>query len=492
MMANKQYILSDYSDNEVDSKIQREGSYFNLQLLYGDKITGIDTSLDNIKDNKSVPTDLAIKRYIQNIPESVYKIKYRLGEVENYYGVYSGYSVDGINAFIRPNNTNTIIPIINTNNPLVVRINNKEKKIVLSSGWSLSDSLISDNIRVILNDDADFNTEKSKYMKSVSFNNISQRVWDSTKKYYILNNNGEYSTVRFDKVNMKLHFEHFGASDRGQWRLQNNSISPINIITNDNLTFELLDIAYIFIAENGQIEYSMKEPVTIGAGSTLTESEKYGYNVVDECWYYHNGTNVVKKNIQWIGMVGIKKSGNQTISICSFSLPNYIKKNQKNTIKLVKINDTTIESESGDNIIVSRDVLHIKNHIFKWNIGSIASYSNQTLYLYIDNYGFEQYSLERPYKNEFGGYYLHNKCWRCVGSIFVNYQGKISAVYDLNGTIEGEQQYPSNPVQSYMVFTPLGFKGKFYVNNVASSLDPDVYIMTNSGNTVKFIGEIDG
>ena len=124
MARNRQYIL-DQEQKNYNLDHERLASYWNLQFLYQGLLKNIDTTLDNIPDIISTPTDLAVKNYVKFVSSNILNVKQNLGEVENYYGVYSGHRYEELNAFVKTNNTLKPVIVADNENPLVVRIDNK-------------------------------------------------------------------------------------------------------------------------------------------------------------------------------------------------------------------------------------------------------------------------------------------------------------------------------------------------------------------------------
>ena len=455
MPRNSQYILGTNIDDVNNDP--RLNSYWVLQFLFQGKLDGIDKTLDNIPENSnSTPTDLAIKEYVKKVSSNILTTKQNLGEIENYYGVYSGFKYNNINCFVQATNTSIPSIVVGVNDQLVVKINNKEYSFAAIN--TIGSAITTTPMTIMLSSNSTFGTEESKYLTELSYSNTTNL---GNKNYYIIKINNEYSTVRFDRTNHKIYFEHIGGPTRSQWRISNKNIADVSKIPSDISTFDLLDIQYVFIDSSGNVSICNQEPKAILSANASSFSEytdsTYGYNVITEKWYYFNKTNgtVTEKAVQLIGMIGVQN--NQIL--CAYSLPCYLKKSQKNTIKLERVSNKKISSISGDNVLYfNSNILQTRNIIYNWIFNS-TSYKNTTVFLYIDEEGTTQMSLNRPYKSEFGGYYLNNKNWRCVGSVFVDIHGDVYEPCDLNGTLNLVENYSE---ATYARF-PLGFEGQIKI-----------------------------
>ena len=455
MPRNSQYILGTNIDDVNNDP--RLNSYWVLQFLFQGKLDGIDKTLDHIPENSnSTPTDLAIKEYVKKVSSNILTTKQNLGEIENYYGVYSGFKYNNINCFVQATNTSIPSIVVGVNDQLVVKINNKEYSFAAIN--TIGSAITTTPMTITLSSNSTFGTEESKYLTELSYSSTTNL---GNKNYYIIKINNEYSTVRFDRTNHKIYFEHIGGPTRSQWRISNKNIADVSTIPSDISTFDLLDIQYVFIDSSGNVSICNQEPKAILSANASSFSEytgsTYGYNVITEKWYYFNKTNgtVTEKAVQLIGMIGVKN--NQIL--CAYSLPCYLKKSQKNTIKLERVSNKKISSNSGDNVLYfNSNILQTRNIIYNW-IFTSTSYKNTTVFLYIDEEGTTQMSLNRPYKSEFGGYYLNNKNWRCVGSVFVDIHGDVYEPCDLNGTLNLVENYSE---ATYARF-PLGFEGRIKI-----------------------------
>lgn len=488
MARNSQYILDqEYKNSNLDTK--RLVSYWKLQFLFQNVLKNIDKTLDNIPANQvSTPTDLAIKEYVKFASSNILYVKQNLGEIENYYGVYSGSRYEGLNAFVKTNNTLKPVIVTDNSNPLIVDINNKEYSFTNIIVDSISTSSLHSAMSVTLTSNSKFGKEESKYLTELPYTSITKY---GNATHFIIKINDEYSTVRVE--NNKLYFEHIGGATRSQWRISNNRIADVAIIPSNNLTFQLLDIVYLYINTTGKVIHCFTEPkAVLDKNELLSCSEStYGYNIIDEQWYYFDkSTNTVtKQDIQLIGMVGVD---NSTVR-CAYSLPCYLKKSQKNTIKLQKVNNRRISSVSGDNVLYfNSKVLHTRNAIFNWNLDA-TSYKNTTVFLYLDEDGNEKMSLNRPYKSEYGGYYLNNRNWRCVGSVFVNSGGIASDPCDLNGTLNFSERYNNATFARF----PLGFEGQIKVikgtnTQTYNVKDLNCGISVEANTTIEYYGVING
>ena len=496
MSRNNQYIISD-NIKSLSNDIERELSFWNLQFLRKGELSGIDYTIDeNTSDNLFTPTDLAIKSYVNSSISKLSIQRQDDGEKENYYGVYSGgYDSDGMNNFIRvlPERYSVATDLAN---PLILKID-KTKYTIYNVSTITNSTYIPKNHRVTITCDHS-GDELSRYISEVSYTNITDD--DTSVMFYIMEipseSGTELSTVRVDREHKKLYFEHMGSISRGNWRITSGLITKNNIITNG--TYSLYEIGYVYIEKSGDnfIPHMFyTPPQMIYDSSELIMSPKdnsLGYNVIEDTWYrYNNITSSVEPySCQLIGMIGVMNVNDLPEYVCSFAFPNYLEKNQKNTIKL-KVEGNSIVSVHGDNIVyLASNVAKSKNYKYKWEIDT-NSYRGKTVFLFIDKDGIERIDTNRPYRNPFGGYYLNNKNWRCVGSVFVQNSGTLSTPWDFNGTVGDIEQYQTNGYAQ----VPLGFDGIIRVSgsniNEYSSDEYDV-VPVSAGSSVEYIGVING
>lgn len=482
---NSQYIIT---DNQKQSKndIRKEVSFWKLQLLNNQTVQGINNSLDNINENKEfVPTDLAIKEYVKATISKFRGSKKTFGERENYYGVYNGQQLNGKNSFVRTIGGLNPMVVSDDNSPLIVKLENKEYTFINCSADAIASSTLKAKMNVTLADSR-LGTDESKYMYSVGYSSINTGT--TNKNYYVLVNGSELSTVFVDRTNKKLIFKHVGSTRRGQWRNTNSVISAPEMITSG--IHDLLEIRYLFINTNGHVSNTEQEPLVIKASTELNGKPNgtYGYNIYDENWYMSNGSAVNKVNVQMIGAVAVDNEGIKA----AFSVPNYLMKSQKNTIRLRK-NGQKIVSVHGSNVVyMESDVVEKRNVLIEWDFEGLT-YKNTTCYLYIDYNGEPQISNVRPFRNPFGGWYLNTSGWRCVGSVFVSNTYELSDPWDFNGTIGGSEQYTARTFAQM----PLGFTGTVRVAVSGRTTDYNATalengMMVDAGTKIEYLENING
>lgn len=500
MPRNRQYIISDVEKTKYND-IERELSFWGFQLLNRGLLEKIDFNISNYENNDLVssPTDLAIKNYVLSRISELSSQNYNDGEKEDYYGIYSA-SVDsnGMNNFLRvyPERYSVVTDI---SNPLVLKINGATQTIY--NVQTISNSLyIPSNHQITLNCDRP-GEEITKYYTEVDYTSITN---DNNNNFYIIEipgtNGFEYSTVRIDRKAKKIYFENNGSVIRGTWRDTSSGFSKINVI--ENTTYNLYEIGYVYIEMSNDgnsftphLYYT--EPIaTLDPKEDLAHSEKdnpLAYDLISQEWYQFDNSNgnISKINIQIIGMIGVRETNDLPEYVCSFAYPNYLELNQKNTIRLETDGSKVYSKDGSNTIFMQSSVIKTKNKIYTWEITGNNRY--KTCFLYIDYNGNEQVSFDRPWRNPFGGYYLPDKNWRCVGSVFIDGNGTIQNPWDFNGSQGDSEKYNLDGVAQI----PLDFNGIIKVTNSSNILeyDSDDYnavIPVESGSVVEYIGEVNG